>query len=193
MVGGTSGRRGQEPLRTYRCAASQTRYKGDRCEAGANTVAEPLEALVREALREAYGERGWTIGGESEGDLAGAEHALDDAESELEAFGSDLTARRAFGARYHDLLQARADAVERAQDAYRTEAAKQARQTRVLSVELLGTDDPAELRELFDAALSAVVVTKGRGPIAERVRLLGHGDDGLTGIPAAQDAPLSGN
>lgn len=197
MVGGRSGRRavqGQPPvsIRTYRCSASLARHKGTKCTRPAVTTASPLETLVRDTLRQARS-GGWTVGGEAEGDLEGAERALEAAESELEAFGSDLTARRAFGTSYHAHLQARADAVAEAQAQYRDEASKQARQTSVLSVELFDTDDPTELRELFDAALSAVVVAKGRGPIIERIRLVGHGDDDLAGVASPQDAAFSGS
>ena len=78
----------------------------------------------------------------------------------------------------------------------------------MLPAELLDTDDPAELRELFDAALCAVAVVPGRGPLAGRgpimdatgqlvkrpalpvrVWLVPHRDDGLAGVAAAQDAP----
>jgi site-specific DNA recombinase len=182
MVGNRAG----AEQRTYRCAASLSRHKGEACTAGANTLAGPLEEYVRGALREAWSSEGWKIGGES-ADMAGVERALDEAEAELQAFGDDLTARRLFGARYHDHLQTRHAAVEAAQAAYRAEASKQARSTRVLPVELLDTEDPAELRELFTAALTAVIVTKGRSAIAGRVRLLPHGADRLLGVPAAQD------
>jgi DNA invertase Pin-like site-specific DNA recombinase len=189
MVGARTGGGSQ---RGYRCSASLALYKGEKCTAPALTTAGPLEALVRDALRQARS-GGWTIGGEPEGDLEGAERALLEAETELEAFGGDLTARRTFGTTYHAHLQTRADAVTEAQTRYRHEASKQARQTSVLSVELFDTEDPSELRELFDAALSAVIVTKGRGPIAERVRLVGYGDDGLTWVASSQDASLSGS
>lgn len=184
MVGGRAGR---EPAkRTYRCAASLTHKGGPRCAAGATTAAEPLEALVTAALRDSRGGKGYTVGGAA-GDMAPVEQALTEAEAELDAFASDLTARRTLGDRYHDQLQLRAEAVEQAQRAYRDEASAQARSTRVLADELYDTEDPAELRELFDAALAAVIVTRGRGPIADRVRVVYHGE---ARVASAQDAPL---
>jgi hypothetical protein len=145
---------------------------------------------VRDALHEATVHR-WGVGGETTDDMSAVERKLREAETELEMFGLDLTARSAYGANYHAYLQARVDAVTEAQAAYRAEASKQARQTRVLSAELFDTDDPSELRELFDATLGAVLVTKGRSPISERVNLLVHGDDSLTGVAPPQDSEFS--
>jgi DNA invertase Pin-like site-specific DNA recombinase/ribosomal protein L34E len=177
--------------RSYRCA-SRSR-KDVLCPAPVTVSADALETYVRDALRESRSAHGWDIGGETSEGMAAVEDTLAEAEAELEAFAADQTLRRTLGTRYHSHLEARADAVAEAQAAYRAEASKQARQTRVLSVELFDTEDPTELRELFSAALGAVVVTKGRGPIAERVRLVGYGDDDLTGVTAPQDAALSGS
>jgi DNA invertase Pin-like site-specific DNA recombinase/ribosomal protein L34E len=177
--------------RSYRCA-SRSR-KDVLCAAPVTVSADALEAYIRDTLRQAREAHGWDIGGKTGEDMGAVEDALAEAEAELEAFAADQTLRRTLGTRYHAHLEARADAVAEAQASYRAEASKQARQTRVLSVELFDTEDPTELRELFDAALSAVIVTKGRGPIAERVRLVGYGDDDLTRVTAPQDAALSGS
>jgi DNA invertase Pin-like site-specific DNA recombinase len=164
MIGHRSG---YERVRAYRCGA--------RCKQAASTRAEPLEGIVREELRRLC-RAGWTHGG-GDADVKTAEKSLLEAEAELDAFASDLTARRLLGGRYHDHLQARADAVQAAHAAYRAEASKQVRQGRVFPAELLDSKDPAELREVFSAGLAAVIVQRGRGPIAGRVQLLFQGQD----------------
>lgn len=170
------GARGGTGQRTYRCAASLTRAKGVRCLSGATTTAEPLEALVTAALRETRGSKGYEVGGAID-QTADVEQALREAEAELDAFASDLTARRTLGDdRYHEQLRLRSDAVNTAQDTYRAVVSAQARGTRVLAAELYDTEDPVELRELYAAALAAVVVTKGRGLITDRVRVVYHGE-----------------
>jgi hypothetical protein len=119
-------------------------------------------------------------------DVEAAEKALLEAEAELDAFASDLTARRLLGGRYHDHLQARAGAVQAAQAAYRAEASKQVQQAQVFPAELLDSEDPAEQREVFAAGLAAVIVRRGRGPIAGRLQLLFQGQDwvGPRSVPA---------
>lgn len=186
MIGHRShDRKRPEGVRAYRCSARAG------CAGPATTRAATLEDLVREAIREAWAAPGWSRGG-SDVDLSAAEAGLQDAERELEQFAADLTARQLLGqARYHDALQARVSAVSAAQATYRGEASKQAHLARVLPVELLDTEDPAELRALFAAGLSAVVVERGRGPITGRVRVITYGDDRVSWVPAAQDAPRS--
>ncbi len=185
MVGTASaGKRG------YRCAATVALVGTPACPAPANTLAAGLEGYVVEALREAWGSREFTVG-EGDTDIAAIEQALIDAEAELDAFASDLTARRALGARYHEHLESRATAVDAAQAAYRECASRQARQTHIRVAELLDTDDPAELRDLFAATLGEVVVARGRGALADRVRLVSYGDDNSAGIPALEDSAHS--
>jgi DNA invertase Pin-like site-specific DNA recombinase len=179
---GTHG--GRNNARTYKCGAN--------CDASAYCVAEPLEQLVRGAVRDAWRVGGWTVGGESNANLDALHQAVEDAISELDAFAADQTARRVLGARYHVHLESRAKTVEDAEAAYRAEASKQAQQTRVIPAELLTTNEPAKLRDLFAAALAGVVVTKGRSPIVDRVGLVAHGGDRLIGIATTQN-PTSGN
>jgi DNA invertase Pin-like site-specific DNA recombinase len=184
MIGHRSpDRKRPSGVRAYRCSARAG------CVGPASTRAAKLEDMVREAIREAWGRPGWSHGG-TDVDTSAAEAALQSAEHELEQFAADLTARELLGqARYHDALQARVSAVDAAQATYRREASKQAHGSRVLPVELLDTEDPAELRELFAAGLSAVVVERGRGPIVDRVQVITQGDDRVSWVPAAQDAP----
>ena len=175
---------GRRSVRRYRCGGS--------CDAQATTVAATLEEIVRGAVRDAWRVGGWDVGGEPDADITALHKAVEDAIAELDAFAGDQTARRVLGSRYHAHMEARAKAVEDAEAAYRAEASKQARGQRVVPAELLVTDDPTELRDLFAATLVAVVVTKGRGPIADRVGLVAHGGDRLIGVSAPQDSARSG-
>lgn len=186
MVGGRQGaKKGvSRGVRTYRCAASLVRYKGTRCTLPATIVAEPLEELVRAALRKDFGSDRYGVPVQ-QADLDSAEQTMAAAERELEAFAGDLTARTALGDLYHPALRARADAVAAAQEAYRSEASRQAQVLSVDVATLLDTDDPAELRELFAATVDAVLVERGRGRVAERTRVVLQSDDRLAGVAAA--------
>jgi site-specific DNA recombinase len=101
------GSRGGPMIRTYRCAATQSRYKGGRCPRAAFVNAEPLEEYVREQLRTLLAGLDVEIGEETSDDLRALEQAVLDAESELDAFAADITLRRAPGDRYHAHLDAR--------------------------------------------------------------------------------------
>jgi hypothetical protein len=180
MVGARAGGN----VRTYRCSASLALAK-KKCPAPATTTAAPLEGLVRESLREAWAGEGYVVGSAASGTVAEVEADLTAAEAELQAFAGDLTARQALGDTYGQHLQARAAAVEQARSAYRTVARRSAGGVRVMAADLLDTDDPAELRELFAGAVAGVTVERGRGPIADRLRVVLKGEDGVAGVPAA--------
>jgi DNA invertase Pin-like site-specific DNA recombinase len=184
--GPMTGSRGGNKLRTYRCTRGRAGYRGTRpCFSPVGILAEPLEELVRDALRKAWGTEEWGVGS-SDGAISDAEQELERAEKELDAFGADHRAREAFGERYHQHLQDRADALTAARAAYRIQASRQALETRGMVAEMFDTEDPAELRELFSATLDGVVVRKGRG--RDRARIIPKGGrDHLPGIAATQD------
>lgn len=180
-----TGRRG------YRCAASMGQWKGERCPEPTTVLAELLEAYVRDEAAiaaESLTSR-FVDSGELGEALTAAERELADAELELDEFASDLTARRRLGDRYHEYLGARVDDVD----------AKQARVAE-LAGELAksGFDDgdvaqlirDAQLEELgvlLRGMLTSVVVARGRGPIADRVRFVPLEADPPTRMPPAQD------
>ena len=123
-------------------------------------------------------------------DTDAAVEALEDAERELEAFGSDLTARKRFGHRYHAFLEQRAAAVEAAQEELRETLASAEPPRIVVPDELWDDLEPAELAEVLRAGLDTVVVSRGgrgRRPIAERVRVVPKGLDGAA-LAGAEDA-----
>ena len=175
MVG---GRGGADNRRMYRCA--------DRCDEPALVTASNLEALVVGELREAFQHPGFEVGTPNP-DTDAAVAAVEEAERELEAFGSDLTARRRFGHRYHHHLEQRAAAVESAEQQLREALASVEQPRIVVPAELWDELEPAELAEVLCAGLDTVIVTRGRRPIAERVRVVPKGLDRGT-LARAQDA-----
>lgn len=171
------GRGGPDARRMYRCA--------DRCVAPVATSAGPLEAFVVAALREAFEHPGFKVGAETP-DVAAAVTAVEQAERELDAFASDLTARELLGDRYHAALRQRVEAVDRAQRAMR--AVLSDRDARVVvPAELWDDMQPGELADVLRAGLDTVIVARGRGAIADRVSVIPKGMDGGA-VTGPQDA-----
>jgi hypothetical protein len=169
MIG---GRGGADARRMYRCS--------QRCEAPAVTSAIPLEQHVVAFLREAFRHPGIRVSGES-ADVSAAETALLEAEHELDAFASDLNARRLLADRYHHHLQQRVDAVEQTREQLQTLMAA-ADDARVFVPDELWDDlTPAELGDVLRSTLDQVVVNRGRGPLVSRVLVLPKGMDGPPG------------
>ena len=182
MVGGRAG----HDQRTYRCAATLTKHRGDRCVRGAHILADALEGHVREQARTDLASAALVIG-DTEGDtLALAERAVVEAEAELEAFASDLTLRRALAERYHDHLASRVHALERARAAYR-EHAKRSEATVAMGAPELLDGTPEEFGLLLRSIFAAIVVEPGRGRVAERVRLVPLHAKSPSGVPRPAD------
>jgi DNA invertase Pin-like site-specific DNA recombinase len=171
MRGGTGGNR----LRRYRCSGG--------CDAPATISANQLEEHVVAVLRQAFQHPGFSVG-EPSSDVDERVAAVQDAERELEAFASDLTARRLLGDGYHRALQVRVDA---AADARRNldAALARVREARVVVPdELWGDLSARELRMVLGAMLETVVVDRGRGPLTGRVRVVPKGlDVGAIALP----------
>ncbi len=166
MVG---GRGGSDKRRVYRCA--------NRCEAPTVVSADLLEPHVVGELREAFRHPGFQVGSVSP-DTDAAVAAVEEAERELDAFASDLKARRRLKHRYDRHLEQRVAAVENAEEALRA-ALAQAEHARVVVPDELWDDlQPAELTEVLRAGLETVIVARGRRPLAERVRVVPKGLDG---------------
>jgi hypothetical protein len=169
MVG---GRGGADARRMYRCSK--------RCKAPAVTSAVPLEQHVVAFLREAFQHPGMQVGGESP-HLAAAENALVEAEHELDAFASDLSARRLLGDRYHHHLRLRVEAVDEAREQLHAIMTVAEDSTVVVPDELWDDLTPAELGDVLRSTLAGVVVDRGRGPLGRRVVVLPKGMDGAAG------------
>jgi DNA invertase Pin-like site-specific DNA recombinase len=166
MVG---GRGGGDARRMYRCSR--------RCKAPAVTSAVPLEEHVVAFLREAFQHPGMRVCRES-ADMSAAEATLLEAEHELDAFASDLSARRLLGDRYHHHLQQRVDAVEQAREHLHAVMAAADDSAVVVPDELWDDLTPAELGDVLRSTLAGVVVSRGRGPLGGRVVVLPKGMDG---------------
>lgn len=123
------------------------------------------------------------VGGES-ADVAAAEAELIEAEQELDAFASDLDARRLLRDRYQHHLQQRVDAVDLAREKLRAATAADGDSMIVVPADLWDDLNPAELGSVLRSALDAVVVARGRRPLAERVEIVTKGMNRAAGAGA---------
>ena len=166
----------KSPYRVYRCRGVHT---AGECPTPASIRREALEQHVEEVWRSQMADQALAVAVDSEG-LTAAADELRDAEEELAAFGSDLTARRLLGERYHAALKARADAV----DAARAKV-HQASAVAPSAEAIAGYDELSvqERKRILSSSIDAVVVQPGDAstPLAERVSILwrGEGPDDL--------------
>lgn len=171
LVGSRGGSKDNR-VRVYRCAATLSTFRGDKCAGGPTILADALEAFLRDRAREILSEMQVEIARPHDANrLAKLEREAVEAEVELAAFADDLTARRLLGDRYHDALQARVDDAERKQAAYRKLASEALAEHTIPSADML--DDPVlfplALRGIFDS----ITVRRGRGlAVADRVVLV---------------------
>ena len=181
--------------RAYRCRASLANWKGDRCSAPANVVADRLEAHLLERLKQAYERSGApdvaTSVAHNNGDanFEDLQHELQAAESELERFAADPTAAELLGqAAWAAALRTRSERVEAARLAYRDHVdTMRVPHIEIPSVELLDSLTPEELTPVLRAVFQTVRVTKGRGPLPPRVHIAFHGEPPV-GVPALEHA-----
>lgn len=176
MVGGRAGA-GQF---TYRCSGSYG--PGRTCQKGPVITARIIEEYLREVIRGPLGGLHATISEPDADRLVLLERALADAESELDAFASDLTMRKALGDRYHAHLQERVRAVDRARSSYRA-AARDMQASQVFALADAETDPqlfPLLLGRIFDS----IHVRRGRGKVGDRVVLVPADGDRPAGIAA---------
>ncbi len=166
LVGGSGGN-GQ---RTYRCRASLTSYRGDRCLAPTTVTAALLEDLVRDALLNALA--GVMVQRQTPSEeLEALEATLEEAERELDDFLEDAAGAaqlRRVG-RYDAALTVRIEAVEREQSRFSAAASQSAEEQRVSPETLLLANDPEGLARA--ARLVEIKVRRGRTPLAGRVSL----------------------
>ena len=171
MVGGRSGTNRHKgdrgSVRTYRCSATLTHYRGLRCERGAHILAGRLEAHVLDHGRMLLDAFAADIGSPDDQDLVLAERAIVEAEAELDAFAADLTLRRALGGRYHEHLAARVEAVDAAQSAYRELAQRSQAHEMIFGAEI----DLVGLAELLRGIGFSILVEPGRAALGDRVRI----------------------
>ncbi|MEJ7787837.1 MAG: recombinase family protein [Solirubrobacteraceae bacterium] len=174
LVGARGGNHAQ---RMYRCSAALKTYKGERCVSPTTVTAQLLEDLVRAATIEALsGHRGFSGTDDAEGSLEDAEGALRDRELDLDDLLNDAELRRTLGpARFRRLAETTVGAVDAARDTYRDAARHAEQRMRVPSVEIIEDADLEELGDLLRGVLQNIVVTRGRTPLAGRVRIVPKG------------------
>lgn len=196
LVGGRAGTRG-ESLRTYRCRASLGSWKGERCDSPTNILADRLESYVVEQVKQAY-EQGGTSGlaasvAETDGSFEDVQGELEAAEHELERFAADPTAAELLGeAAWTAALRTRTERAEAARAEYREHVdTMRAADIVIPPIELLDSLEPAELRTVLRSVFESVRVgrgsARGRGPMAERVELVFHGEPAF-GVAALENA-----
>jgi DNA invertase Pin-like site-specific DNA recombinase len=184
------GRTGRDNHRTYRCTSmSKTAHRDLDCEAPAMIAAHLLEGYCKDKVLERMRRlSGWAVAERAPTDVSELEQALGLAEGELIEFAADTTMRRALKDRYHEQLEARERARDEAQAAYRAALKQSPAPTKVMPPEVVELADARDLRELFAAAFDSIVVTKGRLPVARKVRLKWHD----VAVTAAQNPEASG-
>lgn len=186
LVGARAGGNKGHGLRTYRCRASLASWRGDRCDLPTNIMANRLEGYVIEQVKRAY-EHGGTSGvaasvADTESGFDDIQGELEAAERELERFAADPTAAELLGeAAWTAALRTRTERVDAAHVAYRERVdTMRAADIVIPPIELLDSLEPAELRTVLRSVFQSVRVSRGRargrGPLAERVELVFHGE-----------------
>lgn len=171
------GQGGKDGRRRYRCSGAA------ECSAPVAVSAAPLEEHVVAVLRAAFKHPGFRVG-EPSSDVDEQVAAVEDAERELEAFATDLTARRLLGDGYHWALQVRVDAVDETKRALAVALGVVREATVIVPDELWDDLSARELRVVLGAMLDTVVVDRGRGPLAGRARVVPKGlDVGAVTLP----------
>ncbi len=197
LIGARAGGNGGRGLRTYRCRASLASWKGERCDSPTNVMADRLESYVVERLKQAYEQTGTSGLAASVADTGSTfedvQGELEAAERELERFAADPTAAELLGqAAWTAALRTRTERAEAARVEYREHVdTMRASEIVVPPIELLDSLTPDELRTVLRSVFQSVRVSRGRargrGPMAERVELVFHGEPS-SGVAALEHA-----
>jgi site-specific DNA recombinase len=168
------GRR--NPTRAYRCRAV---HSAGACPEPANISRDALDSYVESIWREQMEGQALAVKQDTQ-NLQAAAEKLQDAEEELAAFASDITARRVLGSGYHAALEARSTAVDEAR------AELQQASVSAPDAETIENYDELPIEErkrILSSSIDAVIVERGdaRAPIEGRVTILwrGEGPDDL--------------
>jgi site-specific DNA recombinase len=195
LIGARAGRTPDgRGIRAYRCRASLASWRGEPCDSPTHILADRLESYVVEQLKQAYEQVGTsgvaTSVAETDSSFEDVQGELEAAERELERFAADPTAAELLGeAAWTAALRTRTERVDAARVAYREHVdTMRAADIVIPPIELLDSLEPAELRTVLRSVFQTVRVgrgsTRGRGPVAERVELVFHGE------PSSGVAPL---
>lgn len=155
------------PYHAYRCREV---HSAGACPAPATVRRELLDAYVESAWREQMVGQALLVKQDSQA-LEAAAAELREAEEELAAFASDLTARRVLGEGYHAALKARADAVESAQARIQDTGAPTIDAGAIETYDELPVD---ERTRILSSSIDAVFVSRAAAgtPLAQRVTIL---------------------
>jgi len=185
LVGGRGGvNKDGSGKRTYRCRASLASWRGQRCSAPANVMADRLEAYLLERIKQAYDRSGAPVlatsvaHNDADANFEDLQYELQAAESELERFAADPTAAELLGqAAWAAAVRTRSDRVQAARLTYREHVdTMRTPDIAIPPVELLDSLTPEELTPVLRAVFQTVRVTKGRGSLPPRVHLAFHGE-----------------
>ncbi len=198
LVGGRTGFSNDgHGKRGYRCRASLASWKGERCRASTNVLADLLEGYLVEQIKQAYMQGGTTGVAASVADtddtFEDVQRELEAAEKEVERFAADPTAAELLGeAAWTAALRTRSERAEAARAAYREHVdAIRTVDIVIPPIELLDSLAPAELRTVLRSVFQTVRVgrgsARGRGPMTERVELVFHGE-APSGVAPLEDA-----
>ncbi len=164
------------PTRAYRCRAV---HSAGACPAPANIPRDALDSYVESVWREQMKGHALAIKQDTQ-TLQAAAEKLQEAEDELAAFASDITARRVLGAGYHTALEARSTAVDEARIQLQQASASAPDAETIETYDELPTEDRTRI---LSSSIDAVIVKRGdaRDPIEGRVTILwrGEGPDDL--------------
>ena len=164
------------PTLVYRCRQV---HSAGACPAPSTISREAVERYVEGIWREQMADQALSVKQDSQA-LQAATAELEAAEDELRAFASDLTARRLLGSGYHEALEARATAVNRAQMALQQVSGPALDAGAVARYDELPVEDR---KRILGSSIDAVFVKPGdaRTPLQERVTILwrGEGPDDL--------------
>jgi DNA invertase Pin-like site-specific DNA recombinase len=191
LIGARAGGSKGQGQRTYRCRASLASWRAERCNSPTNILADRLEGYVVERLKQAY-EQGGTSGvaasvADADRSFKDVQGELEASEHELERFAADPTAAELLGeAAWTAALRTRTERVDAARVAYREHVdTMRAADIVIPPIELLDSLEPAELRTVLRNVFQTVRVgrgsARGRGPMAERVELVFHGEPAVGG------------
>jgi DNA invertase Pin-like site-specific DNA recombinase len=172
LVGARGGADGR---RLYRCGAAVSGFTGEPCTEPASMSADLLEAHVISELRAAWNAPKFAVGDEPVGgDLDSLRLAVEEADAEITRFASDPTAARVLGHEAWTAALVEREVVrDDAQVAYNA-ALESVTPMRVIEIDdaMWESLDAEEMREVVTAALSSIVVKRGRMQPAEKVALI---------------------
>jgi site-specific DNA recombinase len=164
------------PTRAYRCRAV---HSAGACPEPANIPRDALDNYVESVWRKQMKDQALAVKQDTQ-TLQAAAEKLQEAEEELAAFASDITARRVLGAGYHAALEARSTAVDRARTELQQATVSAPDAETIETYDELPTEDRTRI---LSSSIDAVIVKRGdaRAPIEGRVTILwrGEGPDDL--------------